>query len=114
EKLAENLRGLLRVEPLKIKTFRTAPAPVKGSPAGSAAGEAAGGAGKAKAVVLGTFALVAEDVIGVLHLLEARLGLLVAGVAVGVVLPRQLAVRLLDFVFAGVPFDAQCFVIIAG
>src|SRR5262249_26695908 len=57
--------------------------------------------------------LVTEDVVGLLHFLEARGGLLIAGVAVGVVLAGQLAVGLADLVFGGLPLDAQHFVIVA-
>src|SRR5262249_41965861 len=46
--------------------------------------------------------------------LELRLGLLVAGVAVGVVLPRQAAVRLLDRVLRGVAGDTEDLVVVAG
>jgi len=45
------------------------------------------GAGETKAVVLSALGLVAEHVVGVLNLLEARLGLLVPGVAIGVIFP---------------------------
>src|SRR5439155_26680454 len=88
-----------------------AAAPVEGGAAGEAAGPLAG-ADEAEAVVLFAFLLVAEDVVGVLDFLEAGLGLLVAGVAVGVVLPRQLAVGLLDLVLRGGLRDAQDFVVV--
>src|SRR5207302_2787848 len=39
---------------------------------------------------------------------------LIAGVAVGMILPRQLAIRLFDLVFAGVALDTQRLVVIAG
>ena len=48
--------------------------------------------------------LVGEDVVRSLHLLEALLRGLVAGVRVGVVLARELAVRLLDLVLRGAFF----------
>ena len=50
---------------------------------------------------------VAQHVVGVLDLLEPGLGLLVAGVAVGVVLAGQLAVRLRDLVGGGGLRDAR-------
>jgi hypothetical protein len=68
----------------------------------------------AEAVVLGPLLLVAEDVIGILHFLEAALGLLVAGIAVGMIFAGQLAVGLLDLVVCGVALDAQDVVVIAG
>jgi hypothetical protein len=79
-----------------------------------AAGEAARPAGRAEAVVLLALGLVAEHVVGALDFLEAGLGLLVAGVAVGVVLPGQLAVGLLDIGFGGVAGNAEGFVQVAG
>ena len=56
---------------------------------------------------------VGEDVVGLLDFLELRLGRLVARVDVGVVLPRQAAIRLLDLLGRGVSGDAQDLVIIA-
>ena len=66
----------------------------------AAAGPAAGREGAAAAVVLLALLGVAEHVVGLGDLLEALLGLLVAGVAVGVVLARELAVGLLDLLGA--------------
>ena len=40
---------------------------------------------------------IAEDLVGLVDLLEARLSALVAGVDVGMVLPGQFPVRLLEF-----------------
>ena len=57
---------------------------------------------------------VAEDLVGLLHLLVGGVGLLVAGVAVRVVLLRQLAVRLLDLLRGGGLGDAEDFVGVAG
>ena len=56
--------------------------------------------GVAELVVPGLLLGVREDVVGVLDLLEFRLGRLVAGVGVGVVLPGERSVRLLDLLGA--------------
>ena len=56
---------------------------------------------------------VAEDAVGLRRLLEALLGLLVARVAVGVVLERQLAVGGLDLLLGGVPGDPEDLVVVA-
>src|SRR5579862_8356201 len=69
--------------------------------------------GTPNAVVLLAFFFVAEDVVGVLNLLEARFGLLVAGIAIGMMLARQFAIRLFDFVVRGVFGYAQDFIVIA-
>src|SRR5205814_1329890 len=53
---------------------------------------------RAEAVVLLALLLVREHVVRPLHVLEAVLCLLVAGVLVRVVLARELAIRLLDLV----------------
>ena len=54
-----------------------------------------------------------EDFVGLGGLFELRLGLVVAGVAVGVVLEGELAVSPLDLHRRRVPLDAQYLVIIA-
>ena len=69
---------------------------------------------KAEAVVLGPLGLVAENVVSFLDFLELDLSLLVAGIAVGVKLPRELAVGALDLLIRGAAFDAENIVIIAG
>ena len=69
--------------------------------------------GVAELVVPGLLLGVGEDVVGVLDFLELRLGRLVAGVGVGVVLPGEPPIRLLDLVGRGVPGDAQDLVIIS-
>ena len=61
----------------------------------------AAGAGETETVVLRALVLVAENVVGFLHFLEACFGLLVAGVAVGVMLASELAIRLLDVGLGG-------------
>ena len=60
------------------------------------------------------FCFVAEYVVGALHFLEAGFGLLVAGVAVGMVLAGQLAVGFFEIGFGGVALDAEGFIEIAG
>ena len=50
---------------------------------------------------------VGQDVVGLLDLLEALLGRLVTGVAVGVVLARELPVGLLDLVRRGLLVDPE-------
>src|SRR5439155_25724146 len=72
------------------------------------------GAGEAELIVLRSALLIAEHVIRLLRFLESCLGLLIAGIAVRVVLPGELAIGFLDLVFAGAFFEAQGFVIIAG
>src|SRR5262249_40087618 len=116
EDLAEQVGRLLGVH--LLRTARPA-APVEvevrpAPPPGRAARETGPRLGRAEAVVVRALRLVAEHVVGLLHLLEVRLGLLVARVAVGVVLPRQLAVRLLDLLVGGVALDPQGVVIVAG
>ncbi len=64
-------------------------------------------AGLAERVVRLPLLGVREDVVGALHLLEALLGAVVAGVPVRVVLARELAIRLLDVVVGRVLRDAE-------
>src|SRR5262245_34309119 len=80
-----------------------------------AAGPCTGaGARAAERVVLLPLLRVGEQVVGLLHLLEALLGLRVAVVRVGMVLPRELAIRLLDLVCGGAPLDAEHLVRVTG
>ena len=65
------------------------------------------GADVAELIVLGPLLLVGEDFVGGGDVLELGLGRLVAGVAVGMVLPGELAVRLGDFVGRGGTADAE-------
>src|SRR6185436_48997 len=67
----------------------------------------------AEAVVARPLVGVGEHRVSLGRLLEALLGLAVAGVAVGVVLRRELAVRLLDLGSGGGALDAEDFVVIA-
>src|SRR5205807_6626183 len=79
----------------------------------SEAPRAARGRERARApVVLAALLRIAEHVVGLLHALEALLGLVVAGVAVRVVLARQLPVRLLDLVLGRVLRDPQRLVVV--
>ena len=64
-------------------------------------------------VVAPALVRVAEDAVGLGRLLEALLGLLVAGVAVGVVLEGELAVGGLDLLLRGVARDAEHLVVVA-
>src|SRR5204862_2480127 len=63
-------------------------------------------------VVLLALVGVAERVVGGRDLLEARLGVGIAGVAVGVVLARELAVGLLDLILRGLAVDAERLVVV--
>ena len=81
--------------------------------AGSSAA-ARGAAGEPEMVELFFLGLIAENVVGVLDFFELDLGLFVAGVAVGMELPRQIAISLLDLVVRGFFGDSQDFVVIAG
>src|SRR5699024_4916822 len=68
--------------------------------------------GKAELVVPGPFVAVAEDLIGLVDLLEAALRLLVPGVQVRVVLLGQAPVRLLDLRVRGALLNAQDIVVV--
>src|SRR5262249_17794143 len=61
----------------------------------------------AELVVSSTLLCVGENGIGLRDLLEALLGSLVSGIHVGMVLARELAIRLGDRVLAGVSRDAE-------
>ena len=69
--------------------------------------------GVAVAVVGGALLAVGEMLIGLVELLEARFGLVVAGMAVGMALHRRLAERRLQIRVAGGPVDPEDFVEIA-
>ena len=94
-----------------------------GAPAETAAGGAAMGAGLfvfrgvapvfAVAVIFGAGVGVRQHVVGFVDFLEFILGGGIVLVDVRVVLPRQPAVRLADFLFRGVFGDAQDFVVAA-
>ena len=55
---------------------------------------------------------VAQDIVGFLDLLKTLLSRFVARIQIGMILARQLAIRLANFVFFGVPRHAKNFVII--
>jgi hypothetical protein len=67
----------------------------------------------AELVVARALLRVGEDLVRLGDLLERLLGLLVAGVAVGVVLERELAVRLLDVVLGGALRQTEHVVVVA-
>ena len=69
--------------------------------------------GVAEAVVGRPLVGVGEDRVGLGRFLELLLGVLVARIAVGMVLQRQLAVRALDLLVAGRPGDAEDLVVVA-
>ena len=69
--------------------------------------------GVAEAIVLSPPLAVAQDLVGFRALTEARLGLLVARVAIGMILEGELAVGLLDVVFASALGDTEDFVVIS-
>ena len=81
--------------------------------AGSSCPEVGIHAGEAELVVLGPLVLVGEDLIGLVDLLEAGLGLLIPGVQVRVVLLGQLPVCFLQFIVRSALFDAQDFIIVS-
>src|SRR6202162_1030136 len=83
-----------------------------GAEAGCAAGAAVLEGGMAETIIGGALVAVLEHVIGLVDLLEAVLGLLVAGVAVRVAFHRELAERGLEFRFAGSAPHAKDFVVI--
>ncbi|GIX63244.1 peptidyl-prolyl cis-trans isomerase [Babesia caballi] len=69
-----------------------------------------GGAVDALPVVLLTQVIVVQNLVGLADFLELALRLLVVGVLVGMILERELVVRLLDRGLGGVAFDAQALV----
>src|SRR5262249_38829257 len=107
EELTKNLGGFVRID--LLVAARTA-APAKSRPARSA--HAAVRADLAKAVELGALGLVAEHVVGVLYFFEPRFGLLVAGIAIGVILAGKLAIGFLYVIVGCVAFDPERLVII--
>src|SRR6185503_7595282 len=70
-------------------------------------------AGVAELVVARALLGVGEDLVRLGNLLEGGLGALVPGIAVGVVLQRELAVRLLDVVRGCVPRNPEHAVVVA-
>ena len=102
--LAQNAGDVLGIDLL---------APLPSLPAEAAGTAAELRAGETELVVLSALGLVAEQVIGFLHFLELRLGLFVAGIAVGMMLPGESAIRLLDVRVGTRLGDAEHFVGIA-
>ena len=74
---------------------------------------AAADAGMTEAIVAGALVAVAEDRVGFGRFLEFLFGLLVARVAIGMVLQRQLAIRALDLLLGGRAGDLEDLVVIA-
>jgi len=66
----------------------------------------------AELIVLGALLRVGEDLIGFGNFLELLLRLLVAGVAVRVMLERELPISFFNLVFAGVAINTEQFVIV--
>src|SRR5574337_812815 len=64
-------------------------------------------------VILPTLGRITQDLIRLSDLLELRLGRLVVGVDVGVMLSGQAPVRLLDLLVCGASADAKDFVVVA-
>ena len=69
--------------------------------------------GVTELVVPGPFFLIAEYLVGLVHLFELLLGLFVAGVQIGVILFGLFAVRFLDLILRGALGDAENLVVIA-
>src|SRR3954465_8262040 len=67
----------------------------------------------AETVISRTLLRVGEGLVGLIHLLEAYLGGLVAGIAVGVALHRRLPKGGFQLRVGGAAGDAKCLVIIA-
>src|SRR6266850_645432 len=85
EELLENVTGIMKSAPLRAGTGPRACARREG--------------GMAKAVIRGPFLRIAECLVGLAEFLEFLLGLLVARILVGMILEREFAVGLLDFLF---------------
>ena len=69
-------------------------------------------AGVAEAIVARALLGVGEHGVGLAAFLEALFGLGIIGIAVGMILQRELAVRALDFLIAGRARDAQNLVVV--
>ena len=63
-------------------------------------------------VIAGPLLRVRQHLVGFVHLLKAFFGLLVTGIAVGVVLHGQFAISAFDLARAGVAGDTQDLIII--
>ena len=69
-------------------------------------------AGVAEAVVEAALLAIGEDRVGLGRFLELLFGLVVAGIAIGVVLQRELAVRALDLLIGRLALDAEDLVVV--
>src|SRR5262245_31760434 len=67
-----------------------------------------------EAVVVGALVGIGQDRVRLADLLEALLGFLVAGIAIGMVRPREVAVGFLQLAVVGVTADAENRVVVAG
>ena len=74
---------------------------------------AAADAGVAEAIVARALVGVAEDRVGLGRFLELLFGLLVALIAIGMELERELAIRALDLLIGGGPGDLEDLVVVA-
>src|ERR1700682_2896951 len=70
-------------------------------------------AGVPELVVGGALASVGEDLVRFLRLLEFVFRALVVGIAVRMMLHRQLAISLLDVIFGRIAIDAECRIVVA-
>ena len=89
----------------EIETLRA----VEAAGAGARAHAAVEG-GRSVAVIGRALVGILQDVVGVIEFLELLLGVLVAGIAIGVILHRELAIRLLQVVRARRPAASQLLV----
>src|SRR3972149_2082356 len=62
---------------------------------------------RAQAVIVGALFRIAEHLVSLVGFLELVLSAFIVGVAVGVILERQLAIGFLDLVLAGLPSQPQ-------
>src|SRR5262249_42268051 len=85
----------------------------EGSESGIAEAGTHAGTCRAEAVEMRALVGIGQDGVGLVDLFELLLGLFVAAVAVGVVLHRELAVRLLDLGFARGAGDPEHLVVVA-
>src|ERR1700693_2635128 len=67
---------------------------------------------RAELVVFAPFLRIAEDLISLIDVFELRLGLLVVGIYVRMILARELAVRRLDIGLRSAAFDAEDLVVV--
>ena len=70
-------------------------------------------AGRSVFVILATLLFVAQDVVGLLYLLEANFGRRVVGISIGMMLLRELAILALDLIRLGIAADTENLVTVA-